>query len=338
MLIAIEDADRLLKYANAPKDIVYNSIVRNMFKNIDDMATFETCLNNDSANRDLRRIINNMKKGGSFTKVEDLNSLISKKMFKDAYKKYHKKAKEFEELTYTLEKNYEKALEDKKKELESEMIKNNQNYKEVNERINLENGKLISTNKVPNIRSNFLIEDDYIRRGQDIFELSENDWICIGSFKITNDAHYDFIGKVISAYSLLDVKIYENGIFLNDIENQKTIIVNDISNENEPVYKIMSNEFVIPSIVLEKIYAFMYFTSNIYKDNTSFNINTLIYNDKPLNLLVQSDNVYSLSLDGDFSELDKISGMFKNFECSDFNKVVEKSNEIREQVKSKKYS
>lgn len=42
MLIALEDADRLLKRANAPKHVIYNSIIKNMFKSLDDIKTFES--------------------------------------------------------------------------------------------------------------------------------------------------------------------------------------------------------------------------------------------------------------------------------------------------------
>ena len=42
MLIALEDADRLMKKANAPQYIIYQTIIKNIFKSLDDIKTFES--------------------------------------------------------------------------------------------------------------------------------------------------------------------------------------------------------------------------------------------------------------------------------------------------------
>ena len=64
MLIAIEDANRLMTLANAPKYILYRTIVKNMFKNKDDLVTFESNLSK-SRNKDkkLAELIKEMQQG-----------------------------------------------------------------------------------------------------------------------------------------------------------------------------------------------------------------------------------------------------------------------------------
>ena len=99
MLIALEDADRLLKRANAPKHVIYNSIIKNMFKSLDDIKTFESEVENN--NTELYNLINSMKssKNDEDINKESINSLIARNIYKDTFNKLNAKMDELDKVT-----------------------------------------------------------------------------------------------------------------------------------------------------------------------------------------------------------------------------------------------
>ena len=98
MLIALEDADRLMEKANAPQYIIYQTIIKNMFKSIDDIKTFESSLekSNDSDDKKLSDLIKTMKTVAPTSSEFDLNNLIAQKVFSNESSKLAKKTEEMQ--------------------------------------------------------------------------------------------------------------------------------------------------------------------------------------------------------------------------------------------------
>ena len=119
MLIALEDADRLLKRANAPKHVIYNSIIKNMFKSLDDIKTFESEVENN--NTELYNLINSMKssKNDEDINKESINSLIARNIYKDTFNKLNAKMDELDKVTREYKERFSKLEEEKRIELEN---------------------------------------------------------------------------------------------------------------------------------------------------------------------------------------------------------------------------
>ena len=100
MLIAIEDADRLLKRANAPQHIIYHTIIKNMFKSQDDIKTFESGLDRVKNENDskLSALVKSMKATEATSEEFNLNTLIAQKVFTNEGDKLTKKTEEMQQL------------------------------------------------------------------------------------------------------------------------------------------------------------------------------------------------------------------------------------------------
>ena len=98
MLRAISDADRLVKIANAPQSIIYNTIIKNMFKVVDDIKTFESGLSKSQEGRKIEELVNKMKSDSTESSEVDLNSLIAMELFQDESKKLARKTQEMKDL------------------------------------------------------------------------------------------------------------------------------------------------------------------------------------------------------------------------------------------------
>ncbi len=337
MLIALEDANRLLYLANAPKHIIYKTIIKNMFKSVDDIKIFENSL---TKNKKLLDLVNDMKKTDTPNKEIDINSIIASKVFKEENEKFVEKSNKLKELID----KYQKLLPELK-EKEENMISENANNIETN-KINLAGGKLVSTNRMPNILSNFNDSTDYVRRGQNIFELSENDWTLVATIKLNDlsesNFHTEYINSLIKSAEEFGLVIYENGVLLNPSDDKLRLIAIREGIE----YKIMSNYQVIPSNYLTAIKGFAYLVRNFIVERNIqmktdsnyygiYNINSLIYNPEDLNYDKIADNVYSVEIAG---KIDKSTG-FENIvelPCVDIESAIKASNSIMNQkVKTK---
>lgn len=335
MLIAIEDADRLLKRANAPQHIIYNTIIRNMFKSADDIKTFETGLDRVKNENDskLSALVKSMKVTEQEEKTIDLNSLIAQKVFTNEGEKLNKKVQELENLIAEYRTKFENMEKQRKKTIESEIQK-----------ILLENGKLVSTTNIPNMIKIFEDESAYIKRGENILNLSEGDWIDVGSIKIPNLSHHFFTEKLIEYASSLDIKIYENGILLQNVGEHQLIIINDLDENNNSRYRIMASQPVISSTFLSDIENFIKFSSEVYDSQNktakqitdevtgiskgTFSINALVYNDAEMSFEKVKDNVYNVILSGNIEDLNQLTTLSNNAVCNDFNNVLQVSKEI----------
>lgn len=342
MLIALEDADRLLKKANAPQYIIYNTIVRSMFKSVDDINTFERSLEK-MANQDESKLVALIK----FMKIQepteekvDLNSLIAQNVLADESKKLREKIKEFEDLIAEYQQKFAQMEENRRKVIGEEI-----------EKIMLERGELVST-KLPEPISCFDDEADRVKRGYNIFDIG-NDWTNIATFTINNLSHHYLIETLIKHADELDIKVYENGILIKDDSGLKVIVV-ATAEDSRITYRFMANSMVIPSTYLEDVKTFMEFVRDTYQNQPknakmitndvieessgSYVIDAVVYDDKDIKKQTDenhdnkldfvvvtelSPNVYSVSCHGN-----DVSLPF-TCECADSSKAIVAADEIK---------
>lgn len=98
MLIAIDDANRIAQNTTAPQSIIYGIIIRNMFKSLDDIETFEsTVKENNEVN--LSKLIKAMKQDtGEKEQEVAINELIAKKLFANKYEELEQKINKANQL------------------------------------------------------------------------------------------------------------------------------------------------------------------------------------------------------------------------------------------------
>lgn len=340
MLIALEDADRLMKKANAPQYIIYKTIIKNMFKSLDDIKTFESSLDrvSNENNMTLSALISSMKVTEPTTQEYDLNSLIAEKVFKNESKKLTDKVKELENLITEYSVKFAEMEEKRKHVIEKE-----------NEKILLENGKLVSTS-FPNVVKNFEDESAYVKRGYNIFELSNNDWTNVAEFKIPELSHHVLIDKLLEFANSLGVVVYENGVLLAESSNGelKIIAVRELDNNNKYTYKIMSSLPIIPSCFLSDILNFISFATEVFENQTKTNeqlvdqiigenigdytIDCLAYDDTELDFDKVEDNIYHIELirclDYHFDSLKKDKNLLSSATCNNLDNAIAASNKI----------
>lgn len=343
MLIALEDADRLLKRANAPQHIIYNVIIRNMFKSVDDIKTFEKSLSTakDENDKKLATLVSQMKTREQTNAPVDLNEQMAQTIFDSQSKELNQKISELQSLIDEYKVKFAQLEELRKATIEKEIQK-----------ISLEKGKLVSTSITPSTITNFEDETAFIKRGYNIFELSSMDWVDVANVTIPNLSHHFFIDKLMEHASKIGITIYENGILLREDGDFKLIVVNDIDKMGNPRYRIMANQPVLPSTYLNDIANFASFALESYDSQPktgqqitgevtgiakgSVNINSLIYNDNEIVFDVVDTNVYSVCLDKNIEELEEVKKMFWYLTCDDISKPLEVSKKIMESEAKRK--
>ncbi len=344
MLIALEDADRLTKRANAPQYIIYNTIINNMFKSPDDIATFESIIKNSKGEnaKKLNDLITSMKTNETKSQEVDVNSLIAQKVFTSEFKKLEVQSQEMQKLIDYYQSIFT-TMDDAKKE-----------QNETSQSILLNKGKLISNNNTPNVIRNFEDETSYVKRGIDIFSLSNEDWTNIGTFQMPKLSNRLLVNKIIENASELNIKTYENGFLIREDGEQKLIVVCSLDENNIPKYTFMSSTQIIPSTYISYIYSFINASKNVARlqamaataiadevrtSNCNCNLDCLIYNDDKIDYLDEvQENIYNLNVSLNGNETDKLFNLSQKVSCANPNKALEASKEIMDNNKTKVYS
>lgn len=334
MLIALEDADRLMKKANAPQYIIYQTIIKNMFKSLDDIKTFESRLDGVSNEDDMKlsKLVKEMKSKEDTSQKVELNDLISQKVLANESSKLAKKTEEMQKLIDEYKVKFAEMEEKRKKTIEDEIQK-----------ILLANGKLVSNYDTTTVIRNFDDETAFVKRGKNIFELSNNDWVEVATMTSHSLSHSFLIEKMIKFAAKLDVKIYENGILLKRDGEQNLIVFKDIDENKNPRYRFMSSHPVLPSTYLKDIENFIFLVTQTVLEQAAvpdstklyplakYSINALIYNDTELEYEKLEENVYNVEFNSevgkDKSILD-LSQITSKMQCSDINNAFAVSNKI----------
>jgi MoxR-like ATPase len=312
MLIAIEDADRLLKKANAPQFIIYNTIINNMFKSVDDVKTFENSIENN--NEKLFELIKGMKESTVEEVMLDINKLIAEKVFATESGKYSEKVREMEQLIEKYNKLFQEMEE--KRLLTINKEKDN---------INLQSGKLITESFMPNTIKVFEDETANIKRGYNVFNGNTNNWTNIGEVQINGLSHHYFVDEILNILSDKDYKVYENGILLKEDNDLKLIVINEFDSDSNLKFHFLISSPVTTISYIKEMYEFIMFLKDIYSkqvktverevDNTlnlnngSYKVNALIYNKNNLDLKVSDDNIYGINFDEDINNTDKLGNL-----------------------------
>lgn len=318
MLIALEDADRLLKSANAPQHIIYSVLVSNMFKSVDDIETFESSLDRCSNQDDsqLSALVESMKVVSKDKATsEDINSLIADNVFTDESKKLVEKTKEFEKLINDYEKKFADMEKIRKTLIEQEL-----------EKIDLESGKLVSSEmNIPNMLNTFNDEAKNVKRGYNVFNLENDGWTEVAQIERRFLSHDFCIRKLLENADDLGLVLYENGILLKSENNQSLVAISCLDKNNIQSFRLFSNEPIISSLYLKDILSFSKTIDNIMEEQPSTisgmitkfsagycNVDALVYNDKRISSCDKAmENVYHVVIkqkmgEDTYKEFDKV--------------------------------
>ena len=311
MLIAIEDSDRLLKI-NAPQSIIYDVIVENMFKSPDDIKTFESVLDKKGKtdNAKLSSLIRDMKSSVvAKSDTPDLNSLIAQKVFTGEGAKLAQSAKEFQNLIDEYKRKFSEMEADRKATIESEIAK-----------IQLENGQLVSSETMTIAGSLFSDESSRIKRGHNIFSISNNDWTKVAIVRRPGLALDNLVTSLLGNLDPLDIEMYENGIVLNAVGEHKLIATFQFAPDGVPQFDFYSTMPVMISTFVKDIINFSKIIDECYHKqykpkektgNAQLDIDTLIYNDGDLPLDSEGDGVYHFLYNDNIKDRDKLVAKLK---------------------------
>lgn len=305
MMIAISDANRLMNLADAPKHIIYHTLVKNMFKDQSDLSVFEGRIrkSTDEETKALASILEEMQSSNNEEQSEfNLKEEITSKIFSDKYQDLVTRAEELDTLIKTYEEKF-KDLEIKRKEAIEEEIN----------KIKLANGELFSQTEMPNIIKVFEDETAYIKRGMSVFNQTQGKITEVANMYFDNLAHHDFYEFLINHAPELDIQIYEDGVVLSSVDDVKLILVNDYDENDVIRYRFICTEPIIPTSFIMEIENLVNAALKIYNDQTHtvggvissatgqsiarLSINALVFDSK--NLLkddanVAEENIYNV--------------------------------------------
>lgn len=319
MLIAIQEADNLIKYANAPKQIVYRTIIENMFKEKDDIKTFEANTSNQKKGSkdkaDLKALVDEMTKTVSGEEQqESLTTLIAKTVFKDEQKKMRDAIKNAEAKA-TQKISEAKAFMEEYEQRFAALEQNRQATIEAElRRINVGSDTFISDKSMPEVLSNFNDETAYLKRGIDIFSTSKEEWVQVATAvypkvleQVLLEQFKDWAGEVDGNSN--DIVVYENGFEIKREKDFKLIMVREKSTQDENNVRLLfyANSFAVPLSAIDSI-----LTNYIIMENTLISpdftpitedtiaIDCLTYSNKPLDQISEfkkavAENIYSFS-------------------------------------------
>ena len=304
MLMAIQDADDLIKYANAPKHIIYRTIIENMFKEKDDIKTFESKLDNGRKNSNgtpsLKDMIYEMKKAETAEiNQESLTDLIARTVFKDETKKMQqaiqtaenaskRKIEEARRYIEEMAKKFDAIEEGRRKAIEEEIQK-----------IKMGEEVFVPENSATGILSIFNDETAYIKRGKNIFDSSTEKWVQIATAVCPKSSTVPFINSLLSTANQTGVIAYENGFVIGSNNNFKLIMVREKSESNPNNERVLffTNSFVVPALALQDVCTEIKALSSLSRGkDVEFTIDCLALNETPISDFEQVEpNVYKVS-------------------------------------------
>lgn len=283
---AIVDAKFLLEDSDFSQKDIYINIIENMLKMEDDIKSFESLLNQEKTENaeKLNKFVTSMKESDQEQEIVDLKTRMANTIFEDKCEELRQKISEMNQLIDEYKTKFA-TMEAKRQQVIDEEI----------EKISLQNGRLVSSN-TPIVAPNFQDESLLIKRGHDIFELSQADWTDVATIDAKEINHLFFIEKLLANISKLDMTIYENGILLKEDGAMKLIAIRDVGENAEPRYRIMASYSIIPATYLRDIEYFYDVLHQIKKEqpqtvqqianaalgispSTNIILNTLVYND-----------------------------------------------------------
>jgi len=332
---AIMDAHILLQFGDFTKHDIYQNIIEDLLKMSDDIKTFEDSIKKtkNADEKKLASLVSSMKETQVAEESVDLNTMIAEKLFSDESNKLKEKIQEMQNLIDEYKVKFNQMEDAKKKEFEQELQK-----------ITLNGGKLIST-KEANVLRNFDDESLYIKRGYDIFSISDHDWTDIASISVENLSHYYFIEELAKHAHDTKVTIYENGILLvGDRTKLKIIAIRDLDENQKPRYRILSEYPVIPSDCFSVIPWFIWYLQSTYErqyktkkqianqgNNDSlgtYSVNCLVYDELNLSFDSVQEHVYHIQENRPIETYEELLDMSIELTCKDYDSAIQVSENI----------
>ena len=274
MLIAIDAAYDFSTFGASKKDI-YDKIMSNMFKNVNDIETFESMIESDdktSTNDRLTELLKEMRERLPFefdgeNEAYDINDLIAEKIYPDRYKQVNKLK---EELAQTIA-YYE------------------QSFKNINaefRRMNLENTIGVEQSlDIQNAISNFYDESANIKRGVKVETIFKDSSANIGTFICPKFVYSDFIEILKKSAAELNIVLLENGILIGTECDIPLVVVANPSSDGQHIqFTFLSGNMIAHPNFIGHIYAFIYFVCS-YLDgrnlpkSVSYQLSSLVYNE-----------------------------------------------------------
>lgn len=310
MLIAIEEMDDLIKCSDASQSVIYDILINDLFKYEDDIKTFEVTIDtkSDENAKKLKELINKMKseKSESFDTVS-VNQLIAQNIFDEETAKCREKFEELEGLIAKYTSKFSELEKNKKKQIEKELAT-----------IAIGGEELRASDNMVNALINFNDQSAYIKRGVDIFSISD-EWCRVGSMEMPFAAQYMLVNEFIEHPASRLVVVYENGFLVDTSFNNKLIMVRENNGKNKIKISFFSDHIVSPASVMIRMRSIMNISSGLVYNNEAFSkdikkklvddgkikisVDTLVYNENSdivgagVSKIDDNDNLYSICFD-----------------------------------------
>ena len=250
----IEDLDFLISI-NTPKNIIFDVIMEDLFKNKDDAAIFKEKIPN-IPNAGLRNILIDFAQNNEDPENISLTEIIHDYLLKDIKVRAEQKAKEaynaelkrIEDLKTDIAKEKE-SLEKEKKNIEQikqELYQKNKQFLDeyqtkFDELLEKQATSPVTNPNLMKYESNFDEANSNIKRGQDVFTSTTEKLVTYKTLTIPKEK---LTKKDLNNYlSHLGAIIYENGFLINKNNLYKLIIVRQKNkNANNIIYEFKVNE------------------------------------------------------------------------------------------------
>lgn len=200
---AIVDAKLLLEDSEFSQKDIYTNIIENMLKMEDDIKSFESLLsqeNTENAEK-LNKFVTSMKESDQEQDIVDLKTRMSNTIFEDKCEELRQKISEMNQL-----------IDEYKTKFATMEAKRQQAIAEEIERISLKNVNLVSSG-MPTASPNFQDESLLIKRGHNIFELSQAGWTDVATISAKEIDHFFTIEKMLENINKLGITLYEMVFF-----------------------------------------------------------------------------------------------------------------------------
>ena len=282
MLLAIQDANRLSK-GGVELSYVYKSILKNMFKSLDDMNTFESIVGNGRNSDELTKFLKTVKEAKHDEEgIEQLDKLIAENVLVDLSKELVEQKEKFAKMVADYKTKFEKMEIDRQTAIDSELAQ-----------IRLANGGFTQFNQDDAI-GNFHDETLYLKRGKKVCDISQDEWCEVTWYTYPTLDYEKFVQHAIEYAYEFGITVYEDGFKIGEKYGKSLIVyptkyvdnsVKDPTMREGIKLSFYVDSPIVPCSLLKDIWSFIELIEKDYLDPgrpRAFNndTNVLVYNEK----------------------------------------------------------
>ena len=338
LMTAMEDANILVKYANAPKNIVYEIIIKGMFKKEDDIKLFESHM---ADNTNLNGIITSMKNSSDNAEPDEisLNDQIMESYFPQKLQELNEY---MDEIAATLDEI--DNLKDNPPSTQTDNLNQDTDTEDV---ISLSNCDLVYTdNDKVNFISNFNDSTEFIKRGKHITDASNNRWNEIATLTVPTISAFTYFSTILTEAYSGKIIAYEDGYQIHKEENYNFIMAR-IDREGTTEVKIFSDSNVISTESLSRVLTRLLKISTIIPITNPcdfhLEVKALIHNsqdiDGELYGFINGDYNHLYSLNAIFNSVDSlndyINKLINIIEPTNHSEIKELSDKLNSNIKTR---